>query len=208
MEKNQVDPPYLTQSKLTAMLSKYFEVSTEVKVGDTRLRSDIQFTHDNIKYAVEFDGDSHYCNSDVIENDIRKNNLLKSSGFNLVRIPYWLQLNDYVFDSCFGFSYPETIPQTYPHGFIDKKAKTPAFYCVKGLLRFNSELDACVKSDKMIFFDIIKSMTNHSKYSNIDDIVPCYVTLPHIFELLEKYTNEDDEYELSICDGFLEFSQK
>jgi hypothetical protein len=69
-------------------------------------------------------------------------------------------------------------------------------------------LGACVKSDKMIFFDIIKSITNHSKYSNIDDIVPCYITLPHIFELLEKYTNEDDDYEVGVCDGFLEFSQK
>jgi very-short-patch-repair endonuclease len=131
MGKTNTEPAYLTQSKLTAMLSKYFEVSTEVKVGDTRLRSDIQFTHNNVKYAVEFDEDSHYCNSDVIENDIRKNDILKSSGFNLVRIPYWLQLNDYVFDSCFGFSYPEPIPQTYPHGFIDKKLRLQHFIVLK-----------------------------------------------------------------------------
>lgn len=160
---------YLTQSKLTALLQKYFTIDIEVKVGDTRLRSDIQFEYNDQKYAVEFDGAQHYENIDFIERDQRKDKILTEQGFKIVRIPYWIQMTDLVFEHFFGFKYPEKLIKTYNHGFIDNAAHTPAFYCNKGMNRFLKEMgNLCNDKTHVVVIDIISSLMNHKKYKGSD----------------------------------------
>jgi hypothetical protein len=161
--KNKKDVKYLTQAKITDILGKYFNIEVEVPVEGTRMKTDIQFNHNGEKFAVEFDGDSHYCDLDVIRRDRRKNLILRNDGFRVVRFPFWIQFSNDTFRYFFGFDYPEKIIQEYPHGFIDKKAKTPSYFCNQGVTRFFSEMNSLLQYSitKQVFCDVLRSMLDH-----------------------------------------------
>ena len=188
-------PDYLTQTKLQELLSQHFQIKKEVPVKDSRFRSDIQVDHDGVKYAVEFDGDSHYCDVNVMNRDVRKDRLLTEQGFNVVRIPYWVQLDNITFRMFFRFDFPSEIVNHYPHGFIDKKAKTPAFFCVNGMYKFICMMNYMAEKYTPVFDDIIKSFCIHLMNTNMDDVIPIRYGYPDIKGLLLYLSNRDDTCE-------------
>jgi hypothetical protein len=194
---------YLTQSSLTEILSKYYDVKPEVTIEGTKYKSDIQFEKDGIKYAVEFEGDSHYCDPEVMVRDTKKDILLSSKGFNCIHIPYWIQLSTYTFNMFFNFSYPENIEQTYPHGFIDRKATLPSHYCVNGLFKFNSILSELAERHTHIFVDIIKSLVYNKKCNMMDDILPIYYGSNELISLITYLRIDASKEESIIYDKFL-----
>jgi hypothetical protein len=131
---------YLTEKQLATILGKLFDkVESEVRVGDTRMRWD--YLCDD-KFAIEFDGDSHYRDPVVIERDERKAGVTKGLGLTLIRLPYWLQLDSAVFEHFFGEEPRVEIETDFPHGFISQKVVLPASFCKLGYERFDSEMDA------------------------------------------------------------------
>lgn len=139
---------YLTEQLLGDFLKKLYgenNVIAQVPLDGTRMRMDYQVkTHGGDTIYVEFDGDSHYCKPDVIYRDEIKNAVL---GDKLVRIPYFIQLDEFTINhyfKVFVWDHPQLIEGVdynyYPHGFISDKVIFPSQFCSRGIDRFFSEL--------------------------------------------------------------------
>lgn len=161
--KNKKEVDYLTEEKLFNILNKYYDVERQFKINGTRYKCDMIFEHEGKKYAVEFDGDSHFIDIAVMDRDITKTNFLWNMGYRVIRIPYFIQLDDYTFDMFFRFEYPESLPEVYPHGFIDKRAKTPAYFSSRGMDNFLKIMWYTSEKYNYVFSEIISSMVSHPK---------------------------------------------
>lgn len=125
---------YLTEAKLESVLKQIYQnVIHSFKIPETRYRCD--YLIDN-KIVVEFDGDQHYRDVEVIYRDQIKDNLIKQLNLKIIRIPYFIQLNSQTFK--FYFDKDVQIEQNYQHGFIDSKIY-PSYYCEQGIKRFKEE---------------------------------------------------------------------
>jgi hypothetical protein len=189
--KTKTTPTYLTQKKLEGILSQFFEIETEVLIEGTRMKSDIQFLHDGKKYAVEFDGDSHYCDPTVMQRDLRKDRLLTTQEFNVVRIPYWIQLDTHNFHMFFRFDCPGIIKSNHSHGFIDKKAKLPSHFCVNGIQKFLDMMWYMAEKYRHIFVDVLDSL-NMKNYSNVNNLIPSHYGYPELKQLLNSLMTYND----------------
>src|SRR5690242_12142575 len=89
--------------------------------------------------VVEYDGDEHYRNSLKIKADRAKDEAARTLGYQVVRFPYWVQLDTTTLRHYFGLE--AEIHQSFPHGFITTKL-FPASFCELGIERFRSELAA------------------------------------------------------------------
>jgi hypothetical protein len=195
MKKKMTNKNYLTQQKLGDILSKHFDIESEVRIDGTMLRSDFKFNHDGMVYRVEFDGDSHFTDISVMDRDIKKDQMTwKMTNVTSVRIPYFIQLDNSTFEMFFGFKYPEDLPLMYPHGFIDPKAKTPAYFSIRGLDRFLAIMRYLAEKWNGVYVDIIKSMIYHDKASDFSYIIPEKYGYPELKDLA-GYLAESDMFD-------------
>lgn len=109
---------------------------------------------------VEFDGYLHYTQAKRILQDNEKDANAIKFGYNVIRIPYFVQLSPSMIKELFNLSIPE-YQQIYPHGFIDTKACLPADFCELGIEKFKNDL---VRFDASgISQDICISLANRVK---------------------------------------------
>jgi len=133
---------YLTEAKLSDALKQIVGsqwIDQQVKLPGSLFKWDMAFRKNDVQVLVEFDGDEHYRNSLKIKVDREKDRLAASQGNLVVRVPYWVQLDNLTTQHCFGLS--ANIQQDFPHGFITTKL-FPASFCELGIERFGQELDA------------------------------------------------------------------
>lgn len=161
---------YLTEESLGVILRSIpgATVEGQWKLPNTRYRYDYKVTTPQSVFYVEFDGSYHFTCPNTVSRDVRKDGLLQDCvtsmeyvleygedsneetdpGFydyvankhRVIRIPYFIQLDILMLEFYFpGISI--TAEYTYPHGFIDKKAKTPDNFCYTGILRYLDILD-------------------------------------------------------------------
>ena len=144
--------PYVTESSFAEILLALFpaeEITQQYrlpKVTGSRqhlYRFDYHWVHDGVKHFLEFDGYQHYTQSATVIRDGIKKRLVEELGGKLIRWPYWIQpsrlaLSHYITYTDKDFS------RAYRHGFVDKKAVTPADFCGLGWQRFETELTALV----------------------------------------------------------------
>ncbi|SRR5260370_1014795 len=133
---------YLTESKLAKALQELFPnhwLGEQVPVGTTRQRWDMAFKNEGGIMVVEYDGDDHYRHSLKVKSDRAKDEIARSQGWQLVRFPYWIQLDSCTLKHYVGLE--ATIEQSFPHGFITTKL-FPASFCELGIERFRAELVA------------------------------------------------------------------
>lgn len=130
---------YLTQQKLEHLLKEVLPkddwVGREVFLKYKKYRWDMCYVHNNQKYLVEFDGDSHYRDAVRILADQDKDKYASSVGYKTIRVPYFIQLTTETFKMFFDID-DIKIEQNYRHGWIDKKAILPASYCCMGTDKF------------------------------------------------------------------------
>jgi very-short-patch-repair endonuclease len=132
---------YLTESKLSKALQELLPdcwLGDQVPVTHTRQRWDMAFNRDGRITVVEYDGDEHYRHSIKIKGDRAKDETARSHGWQVVRFPYWIQLDTTTLKHFFGID--ATVEQSFPHGFITTKL-FPASFCELGIERFRAELD-------------------------------------------------------------------
>lgn len=99
------------------------------------------YRNDVEKLIIEFDGIQHYTQPPTILKDKEKDTYALQQGYEVIRIPYFVQLSSDTIKHWFNISTDYT--QTYPHGFISEKAITqmlPSFYCSLGVERFKQEM--------------------------------------------------------------------
>ena len=91
------------------------------------------------KLIIEFDGIPHYTNPENIQKDIEKTEFYKTLGYNVVRIPYFIQLTNKAIKQLFGRTveipmFNENIPSLGIKG-----KNTPAYLCGAGIQRMKRE---------------------------------------------------------------------
>jgi very-short-patch-repair endonuclease len=131
---------YLTESKLLKALQKLLPdccLGEQVPVTNTRQRWDMAYRIDGKVTVVEYDGDEHYRHSLKIKGDRTKDEIARSSGWRVVRFPYWIQLDTGTLMHFFDLD--AKVEQSFPHGFITTKL-FPASFCELGIERFRGEL--------------------------------------------------------------------
>ncbi|MFA5490740.1 MAG: hypothetical protein WC284_16290 [Candidimonas sp.] len=164
---------YLSEKNLGVFLSERFEYSyihnrMIKEIPNYRKKPDYRF--EEIKCIVEFDGFGHYTDPIRILNDRDKDRVYKSYGYDVIRIPYFVQLSENVVLDLFGKYIKNTSAfNDYPHGFISDDVKFPSHFCEIGLLRFLNDLEKF----SYISEEIINSLRNAiEKYSKWELIIP------------------------------------
>lgn len=133
---------YLTESTLENFLEIIFPSSDWIHdktVPKSNILSRPDYRNDDLKLIVEFDGFHHYTLSSYIISDMKKDKCYTNMGYNVVRIPYFVQMSSDVIQNLFKINI--NLNQNYPHGFVDKKATLPADFCYMGIEKFKEDLN-------------------------------------------------------------------
>jgi len=133
---------YLTEAKLADSLQQIVGpawAGGQVSLPGSRRRFDMAFRSGGATVLVEYDGDEHYRDSLKIRTDRQKDDLAAASGMRVVRVPYWVQLDNTMARHWFGLE--TDIVQSFRHGFITTKL-FPASFCEMGVARFQRDFGA------------------------------------------------------------------
>lgn len=103
------------------------------------IRTRPDYWSEQLHLVVEFDGLPHYTNPDVILKDIENTQRYEKAGFDVVRIPYFIQLSRNAVKTLFGVDvkqelFDESIPSMGLKG-----RNTPAYLCHEGIKRMARE---------------------------------------------------------------------
>lgn len=165
---------YLTEDNLHWYLCNIFsgiEIVRDKTVPNSNIKNRPDFRIDELNLIVEFDGHLHFTGSGMIFADAKKDEVYSSMGYDIIRIPYFVQLDDEMQAYYFG-RYTDrkfdTSSKFYPHGFIDKNAVLPADFCSLGVKRFSGIL---FKLPNTIVADIRKSLDNKIQSGKPDSLV-------------------------------------
>jgi hypothetical protein len=157
-------PDYLTEENLGPKLEEIFKVEFIHNKNFNGYRPD--YRNDTLKLIVEFDGPRHFTESARIVKDYQNDLLSKKSHYRVVRIPYFVQLETRTIKHYFNQNY--TLPQTFPHGFINDKIVLPADFCELGNYRYNDIL--CEKLPSEVSREVDKSLTDRAWPLNHHDL--------------------------------------
>lgn len=102
-------------------------------------RSRPDYRSESLRLIVEFDGLQHYTKPDRIESDLKTSEIYRDLGYQVVRIPYFVQLTNRAVATLFQVDVAEelfdgTIPSLGVQG-----QNTPAYLCPAGLRRMAAE---------------------------------------------------------------------
>lgn len=171
---------YLTEGSLgdyLAIIYPNVDFFRDRMVPESGLRNRPDYRSEQLKLIVEFDGWRHYSSAENVLTDDTKDRVYSTMGYNVVRIPYFVQMSAAVVFELFGVK--TDIEQTYPHGFIDPQALLPADYCQMGIDKFLIDIH---DKFKFISVDIIKSIR-----TKIEQLGDKRLVLPNqLFHLIES----------------------
>jgi hypothetical protein len=159
---------YMTEAKLAAILRELTGTSfgEQFQIPGRAFRWDMSYELGGKRFLVEYDGDEHYRNSLVIRADREKARIATENGFESIRFPYWLQLDDFSLEHFFGLR--AHIVQEFPHGFITTKL-FPASYCELGVERFAAELNSL---PERLRWPVLVSLREKSERFGIEYVLP------------------------------------
>ena len=132
---------FLTESKLVEALSSVYgehDVSTQKKFTFGKRWIRVDCCIESTRQVYEFQGGQHYTNRVNIYNDENRRKNLKAAGYEMVDVPYFIQLSPGVLE-VLGLPSDIPVPQ-FPSGFISPRAELPAQFPEPGLHRFEQDL--------------------------------------------------------------------
>jgi very-short-patch-repair endonuclease len=138
------DRRYLTEPSLGRFLRQRIDeniVSNRGVPGMAR-RFQPDFRSEQHRLIVEFDGDDHYRSVRRIFGDRERDAVLSAAGYQVVRVPYFVQLTQVVIANLFGqMARDHRDFLNFPHGFIAPTVVMPADFCELGIARFEDDLE-------------------------------------------------------------------
>lgn len=134
---------WLTEDKLGVLLKSIFPMSEFIRdsiVPDSGRKFRPDYRSDDLMLIVEFDGHHHYTNPLQIANDKIKDRLYSSMGYRVVRIPYFIQLDQSTVNWFFNVEWAPEDSEIVdcPHGFHSKNVVTPAYFCTAGYAKYEN----------------------------------------------------------------------
>jgi len=146
---------YITEKTVGEILRAWAgdeNVTPQARVTGTRMRHDYEVRKGGKTYIIEYNGDQHYRDPNVILRDLAKADISKRMGKIVVEIPYFIQLTTETFKVFFGEKFE--IETTFPHGFIASKM-LPSSFCPIGYNRAVIELGLMPPK---VVSDVMKSL--------------------------------------------------
>ena len=108
------------------------------KIPESNILNRPDYYCKKLQLVVEFDGYGHFTNPKTILADIKKDKVYSMMGIKIIRIPYFIQLDTETVEYFFNVNnWISSDTVIHPHGFINPKAITPAYFCSLGIVRFN-----------------------------------------------------------------------
>jgi hypothetical protein len=163
-----METSYLTEKSLGIYLNQIFkrDFVHNKKVPQSTILNRPDYRNDELMLIVEFNGYMHYNNTKQILTDYAKNSHYKMLGYNVVEIPYFVQLTNDIVNLLFNnYNDKHIINETsYKHGFHDKYALLPCDFNSLGLIRFYNDLNTFA----IIKHDIIESLEHKSTLLGYD----------------------------------------
>tara|TARA_Y100000310_G_C20663817_1_gene806321 strand:+ start:516 stop:1109 length:594 start_codon:yes stop_codon:yes gene_type:complete len=165
---------WLTEKKLFNILKQLFPnneiIHDKMFSLNHKFRPDYRI--DDKKLCIEFQGHQHYTNSFHVYKDQIKKEIMESYGYNLIEIPYFVQLTNNITQFLFqdlvdDLNYLKDYSDGFPHGFIHPNAQLPGEFSKFGNKRV---LELLKKFPKEVFEDCIKSIKIRSKYLKVPEI--------------------------------------
>lgn len=160
---------YLTEQSLAAALyslsgSRWH--GTQVQLPGSRYKWDAAYKAGRKLVLVDYDGDGHYRDALRVKYDALKDREARAAGHKVVRIPYWVQLDDVTLAHYFALR--GHIDQTFKHGFITTQF-FPASFCELGIERFRRELKSLPRP---VFEAVVSSLKEKAKKHGAKYVVP------------------------------------
>ena len=146
----QCNELWLTEAKLGDVLKIIFKDENIIHDKKLDLLNHSNFRPDyllpNRKLLVEFQGYQHFTITKIACKDIIKQKAAIASGYQLIEVPYFVQLTKNVTIKLFNEQIDKNLRKlnfsnNFPHGFIHPKATLPYDYCSLGLRRFKEFLN-------------------------------------------------------------------
>jgi hypothetical protein len=168
---------YLTEGKLGAALKELLAdrwLGSQISMSGTRQRWDMSCRLEGVVAVVEYDGDEHYRHSIKMKGERAKDAVARAAGYQVIRFPYWIQLDAVTLQRFFGIS--AIVHQSFPHGFITTKL-FPASFCELGIARFRAELIAL---PEVVRENVLKSLRERVSEHGLEYVLPS--GLAHIID--------------------------
>lgn len=134
----------LSEKTLLDVLTVLFPTVQDIKkrtfhYTGRRMIVDYYLEIDDNKFAFEFDGPTHFTRTATQMRDLALQDYCDQNGIILIRIPYFIQIDDATLIAYFGYEFCQQydllgkIDSEYKHGFIDRGAILPADYNATGV---------------------------------------------------------------------------
>lgn len=143
---------------LHILFNNLVESQKRIKISTKTLIVDYSITMGDDQFFFEFDGPTHYQNSKCQLRDLMLEEYCIKNKINLIRIPYFIQLDEDSIYSLFDieiiskYKLSETILNTeceYVSGFYDKKITLPGDWNEYGFKLFMKMYRSMVDKDTM-----------------------------------------------------------
>ncbi len=108
-------------------------------VNGTNYRCRPDYRSEELKLIIEFDGLQHYTKPNIIENDLKTTELYKGFGYEVVRIPYFIQLSNKAVKTLFNVVVSEELFDETISSLGIEGLNTPAYLCPAGVRRMAME---------------------------------------------------------------------
>jgi hypothetical protein len=187
---------YILEDDVYDFLTTFFighDVIREYKLNSSS-RHKCDFYIPSKKLVVEFDGPRHFTSPDAVYFDIQKEKLITEKKLNLIRIPYFVQLDMRVIHTEF-VKYHDDKSVTFndfndfPEGFITTKI-FPAQFCEIGLKRFDSIMNHIMKNYDKMGERIYGSLFNQLQKKSITSVF----NISSNIGMLNHFINQNPEY--------------
>ncbi len=97
------------------------------------------YRSEELKLIIEFDGLQHYTKPNIIEKDLKTTELYKGFGYEVVRIPYFIQLSTKAVKILFNVVVSEELFDETISSLGIEGLNTPAYLCPAGVRRMALE---------------------------------------------------------------------
>lgn len=148
-----------------------------------------------LKMCVEFDGPDHFTKANVIQADFKKDSTLRELGYEVIRIPYFVQLDTEGIRYFFNLS--AELNYGFKHGFISRGVTLPANFCEQGIWKFKDIMFHLEQAEHNgivnIFSQIKQSLLNRISSSKLAEDVAIITVIPS--PLLEIFGLSSHNYE-------------
>ena len=146
--------------------NKFLKCNEEFVINDFGQKIRPDYVCEELKLIIEFDGDAgkngHYTDPFVIFKDNNNTKILSDLGYNVIRIPFYIQLDKSAIKYFFNIDFNDTLYNAInDHGFKHPLITLPSQFCEVGIYRFLNDLTYIPKD---ILIKIIESLEYRIKY--------------------------------------------